>query len=223
MSKARLRMSKLGTAKYISHLDFMRTMRRAFTRAEIPLRYSEGFNPHPLMSFALPLSVGQESVCELLDFETSGETPPDALRRLNRTLPEGISATELYDGGKKPGLLRWVEVRGLMYYDAPIGKSAVEALTAVFAAERIIARVRTKRGEEETDIAPRIRGASFGLADKEENGSGGVISVLAVISAQNPTLNPTALTSAAEISGFPPRFAEWRRMEVYDEDMRAFR
>ncbi|MDR2420780.1 MAG: TIGR03936 family radical SAM-associated protein [Oscillospiraceae bacterium] len=217
MGKSRLLMSKLGAAKYISHLDFMRTARRAFARAEIPLRCSEGFNPHPLMSFALPLSVGQESVCELLDFETAGEMPPDALRRLNAALPEGISAGELYEAGRKPGLLRWLEVEGRLYYDGGIPDGASEALGVFFASGSLVIRLKTKRGEQETDIAPRIRGAAF------TDAGGGVIAARAVISAQNPTLNPDAIAAAAGAAGFAPDFAEWRRAEIYDEDMRVFR
>ena len=67
MSKIRLLYSKTGKAKYISHLDLMATMRRALLRAGIELKYSEGFNPHPYMSVALPLPVGCSSICELID------------------------------------------------------------------------------------------------------------------------------------------------------------
>lgn len=217
MSKARLLMSKLGAAKYISHLDFMRTARRAFIRAEIPLRYSEGFNPHPLMSFALPLSVGHESVCELLDVETTSALPPDAIKRLNAALPEGIFVSEIYDGGQKSGLLRWLELEGRLHYDGGIPDGAVEALGELFAAETLVIPLRTKRGEQETDIAPRLRGAAF------TDAGGGVIAVRAVVSAQNPTLNPNAIATAARIIGLEPSFAEWRRVEIYDADLRVFR
>jgi len=67
MSKIRVRYSKTGTARYISHLDLMTTMQRAFIRAGVRLKYSEGFNPHPYISVALPLPVGCGSLCELMD------------------------------------------------------------------------------------------------------------------------------------------------------------
>lgn len=69
MDKYRMLFSKTGRAVYISHLDLMRTVTRAFMRAECKLKYSEGFNPHPNISIALPLSVGCESVCEIMDFK----------------------------------------------------------------------------------------------------------------------------------------------------------
>ena len=70
MSKVRLCFAKEGVASYISHLDLLRTFQRVFIRAGMVIRHSAGFHPHPMMSFVLPLSVGQTSVCELLDFET---------------------------------------------------------------------------------------------------------------------------------------------------------
>ena len=68
MNKLRMRFSKTGRAIYISHLDLMATMQRAFSRAGSRLQYSEGFNPRPQISIALPLSVGTASLCELMDF-----------------------------------------------------------------------------------------------------------------------------------------------------------
>ena len=67
MREVRLRFSKTGRLKYISHLDINRAMSRALKRAGIPLWYTEGFNPHPYMSFSLPLSLGVESLCESVD------------------------------------------------------------------------------------------------------------------------------------------------------------
>ena len=59
----RLLFSKAGTARYISHLDLMRTFQRAFARAGISIKHTEGFHPHPFVSIPLPLSVGFSSQC----------------------------------------------------------------------------------------------------------------------------------------------------------------
>ena len=89
--KLRLRFEKTGRAIYISHLDLMRTMQRVFLRADCPLKYSEGFNPHALISILLPLSVGVGSVCELMDFQLREEVDLAALpERLTAIMPEGI-------------------------------------------------------------------------------------------------------------------------------------
>jgi radical SAM-linked protein len=87
----RLLFTKTGMAKYISHLDLMRTMQRALLRAGLEIKHTQGFNPHPHMVFALPLPVGCESLCELMDFELVKDVPADEIvPGLNRTLPEGI-------------------------------------------------------------------------------------------------------------------------------------
>ena len=69
----RVLFEKTGNAVWISHLDLMRLFQRAFKRAGLPLTHTKGFNPRPSVSIALPLSVGVESACELLDFELDGE------------------------------------------------------------------------------------------------------------------------------------------------------
>ena len=61
--EVRIRFSKTGQAKYISHLDINRVFARTFARAGVKIWFTEGFNPHPYMSFSLPLSLGVESYC----------------------------------------------------------------------------------------------------------------------------------------------------------------
>ena len=93
MAKLRLIFAKEGRAVYISHLDLLRTFQRVFIRQGLVLRHSEGFHPHPLLSFALPLSVGQSSECEVLDFEVTERVDCAALpETLNAFMPEGIRA-----------------------------------------------------------------------------------------------------------------------------------
>ena len=74
---------KTDAAKYISHLDFVRVMGRMMRRASVPVAFSEGFNPHPLLVFALPLSVGYTSGCELMEFRLAEYMPPDEVESLS--------------------------------------------------------------------------------------------------------------------------------------------
>ena len=91
MREVRLRFSKTDRCKYISHLDINRCMARALSRAKIPLWYTEGFNPHPYMSFSLPLSLGVESFCESVDLRIVGDITNQEIKdNLNEMLPEGI-------------------------------------------------------------------------------------------------------------------------------------
>ena len=86
-----LKFSKSGYARYTSHLDMLRFFKRAFRKSGIALRYSQGFNPHPRMGFAQPLSLGYAGMNELLEFETASEHEAEQiLRALDGEMPEGI-------------------------------------------------------------------------------------------------------------------------------------
>jgi radical SAM-linked protein len=86
-----LEFSKLGRARFLSHLDTMRVFQRALTRADIPMMYSQGFNPHMKISIAFPLPLGAESVCEMIDLKL--EYPVSGIAdKLNAALPEGFQA-----------------------------------------------------------------------------------------------------------------------------------
>ena len=91
MRCVRIDFTKLGESKYISHLDLMRCMSRAVRRARLPMWYTEGFNPHPYMSFALPLSLGMESECESMDIRIEGDmTNEQVFSALKAVMPAGI-------------------------------------------------------------------------------------------------------------------------------------
>ncbi|HBF38214.1 MAG TPA: hypothetical protein DDW50_12940 [Firmicutes bacterium] len=93
MYEYRLRFSKEKSLKFLSHLELIRTMERAFRRAQLPLAYSEGFHPHPKLSFGPALAVGICSNDEYLDFQLLKDIEPEEIKMdLNRSLPEGIQA-----------------------------------------------------------------------------------------------------------------------------------
>ena len=92
MRCVRIWFDKLGEVRYISHLDLMRCFTRAIRRAKIPLWFTEGFNPRPYMQFALPLSLGMQSVCESVDIGIEGEITNDEIEnKLREVMPEGIN------------------------------------------------------------------------------------------------------------------------------------
>ena len=87
----RVRFEKTGKLQYISHLDLLRTMQSALRRAKVDMVYSEGFNPHMKINFALPLSIGIESVCEFMDIKTEGRAAcADVKDALAGNLPEDM-------------------------------------------------------------------------------------------------------------------------------------
>ena len=219
MDRIRLLFEKKGRAVYISHLDLMRTLQRAFARADLPLLYSEGFNPHPQISILLPLSVGAASGCEILEFRLKNYVNLDEIPgRLNLVLPEGIVAISAYEGTQKVKFLKYLRIEGRLKYDDAVLSEKVTQLSEFFAQKEIVIVKKTKKGEGESDIAPAIREISFEIFENYVN-------LKAVISAQEPTLNPENLINALrQISPeLSPNFAQFTRIEVYHENMEIFR
>ena len=219
MDKLRLRFEKTGRAVYISHLDLMHTMQRAFSRAGYALKYSEGFNPHPQISIALPLSVGTGSLCEIMDFKLNGDADLASLpAKLTAVMPEGIRVTECYEVQQKAAALKYLEIEGRFEYDARPLDAMKKALREFFAQGSIVITKKTKRGMGESDIRPAIRDISF--AEEED-----CVKLHAVISAQEPTLNPALLPDALRqlAPELEPDFASFTRLEVFLENMEVFR
>lgn len=157
MDRLRLRFTKTGPAVYISHLDLMRTMQRAFLRGDIPLKYSEGFNPHAIISIALPLSVGAASDCELMDFKLREfMSLQEITYRLNRALPEGIEALECYEWERKCKEIRWLDIAGEWEYDKGNAAELLPDVADFFAQDSIVIEKKTKSGMGQTDIVPAI-------------------------------------------------------------------
>lgn len=219
MDKLRLRFTKTGRAVYISHLDLMHTMQRAFSRAGYELKYSEGFNPHPQISIALPLSVGAASLCEIMDFKLNGEADLTELpERLSAVMPEGIRVIEAYEPQRKPAEIKWLEIEGLFEYDErDAGQTAAE-LERFFAQNEIVIAKKTKRGMGEMDIRPAIDCIGFAPCE-------GGVKVSARISAQEPTLNPELLADALRQNepALAPDFARFTRLETLDKNGESFR
>ena len=219
MDKLRLRFEKTGRAVWISHLDLMHTMQRAFSRAGYELKYSEGFNPHPQISIALPLSVGMASKCEIMDFRLKNEADLKALpARLTAVMPEGIRVTDCYEQVNKPALLKYLEIEGCFEYDTRDPAEMAKALADFYAQESIVITKKTKRGMGESDIRSAIREISFTEGERE-------VRLHAVISAQEPTLNPTLLADALRQlkPELAPDFESFLRIENYLENMTVFR
>ena len=218
----RLLFTKTGRARYISHLDLMRTFQRAFARAGIPIKHTEGFNPHPFVSIALPLSVGFSSQCEILEFGlldgTGREEVPD---RLTAAMPEGVIVHRCYPAERKLNELRYVNY--IMTFEYPEGcpQEAESALAALLSRESLVVRKKSnkaKAGFTEVDIIPNI--SSWSIKCQR----GAMVADL-VTSAQNPGLNPELIRTAfcAEHPEYTPDLVTFHRREVLDGEGRPFR
>ena len=89
--KIRIKFQKQGTVRFIGHLDVMHYFQKVMRQAEVDIRYSEGFSPHQIMSFASPLSVGLISHAEYVDIDVnSSGNSTGMVRRLNEVSAEGL-------------------------------------------------------------------------------------------------------------------------------------
>ena len=216
----RLLFTKTGDAIWISHLDLMRLFQRAFKRAGLALTHTHGYNPRPSVSIALPLSVGVESVCELLDFDLEGEQVPceEITRRLNQVLVPGVTVLQTYETGSKLKELAFLRCALTMEYDAGVPQNALEEMTELFRRENLLVEKKGKNGIVLQDIIPMIRHIS--LQQTDENS----VVLDAVICCQNPTLNPNQIVAAIsnEIPQYAPDFVRCRRLEILDTQEKQF-
>lgn len=218
---ARLLFEKTGNAVWMSHLDLMRVFQRAFKRAGLPLTHTQGFNPRPSVSIAMPLSVGVESVCELLDFDLDGETVPseEICTRLNDALVEGVRVLQVYENGKKIKELAFLHCAVTLEYDSGIPMDAENSIKDLFSKDSLIVPKKGKKGVLDQDIIPMIQSLHVDRAGEQE------LVLECVVCCQNPTLNPMQLVLAINMNlpGCKPDFAKCKRLEVFDKDMSIFR
>ena len=217
----RILFEKTGNGIYISHLDLMRLFQRAFKRAGLNLKHTQGFSPRAMVSIALPLSVGVESRCEILDYELVGQELSDSevMERLNRALPAGVRVLDAYDSPRKPKELTHLDVAIRLEYDNGVPEGAVDAIRELFARESIIVTKRGKNGPVDQDIIPMISGlAIHAISDQE-------LELTARVCAQNPSLNPQQMVTAIEanLPGHKPDFTRIFRREVLDSQGNIFR
>lgn len=218
---ARLLFEKTGRAIWISHLDLMRLFQRAFKRAGLPLKHTQGFNPRPSVSIALPLSVGVESRCELLDFDLEGCEVPcgEIVAGLNASLVEGVVVRDAYTAGKKLRELAFLSCTVNLIYEEGIPPGCLEAIRSVFCKESLPVNKKSKNGPVEQDIIPLILELSISTNREKE------IVIHATIPCQNPSMNPMQLAQAVEIYApeFKPDRVSCSRNEIYDTNKMVFR
>ena len=160
MRLVRIWFEKKGMIRYISHLDLMRTVTRAIRRSEIPLWYTEGFNPHPYMTFSLPLSLGMESECESMDIKIEGDiTDGEILEKLKAAMPDGIHVTAVTQPFSDPKEIAYGEFT--LDFDGDFDREqAKEAINGILSRDEIIIQKSGKRGHKkvmkEIDLKPLI-------------------------------------------------------------------
>lgn len=218
----RILFEKTGDAVFISHLDLMRLFQRSFKRGGLNLKHTQGFSPRAMVSIALPLSVGVESCCEILDFELVGQEElsfAEIRDRLNATMPAGIRVLDAYDSPRKPKDLTHLDIAIRLEYDNGIPEGCVDAIRALFARDSLVVTKKGKNGPVDQDLIPMISNLTAAQISQQE------LELTARICAQNPSLNPQQLVAAIEgnLPEQKPDFARIFRREAIASDGTIFR
>lgn len=190
--RIRLKFSKMGPVKYVGHLDTMRLFQRAVKVAGIPVAYSQGFSPHSLVYFALPLAVGVQSTGEYMEIVTATDVDPVAIKdNLNAVLVEGVHIEDAFRiGDKSDSLMSLVQAAD---YDILIKKQegiTTELIERKLAQDELVIMKKGKAGIRPVDLKPMLLDYNM-----EETDLGILITVHACAgSSQN--LNPDLFVKA---------------------------
>lgn len=221
MREVRLRFSKTGRLKYISHLDINRAMSRALKRAQIPLWYTEGFNPHPYMSFSLPLSLGVESLCESVDLRIIGDITNDEIKnRLNNVLPQDIKIVDVYDDFRDNSEIVYSDY--VYKFEFKDNEAALEKIKNLLSSDEIIALKKGKQGRKrvmkETNIKSFIDKYSISIRNDV------IVLNIRLLAGPEKNLNPSLLFDT--IIRLIDMDFEWKsiaRISLLDKDYKEFR
>lgn len=221
MREVRLLFSKTDRCKYISHLDINRCMSRALTIAKIPLWYTEGFNPHPYMSFSLPLPLGVESMCESLEIRIIGEITNEEIKnRLNAVLPDGIRILDVYEDFRDCSQIAFSDY--VFKYEFQNNEEAVKKINTVLQRDSITALKRGKQGHKkvlkEVNIKPLID--QYGISERGEN----VVLNARLAAGQKQNLSPELFSQTIlNLAGLEFEWKNIARLSLLDANYNNFR
>ena len=160
----RVKFQKIGDLQYISHLDLQRTLHRILVRAGIPMWYTKGFNPHAKIVFSTPLSVGAQSICEMVDIRIDRDMPCETIKELlNHEVTDELRILDVYIAETKFADIAWATYEIELHEDG-IAKKAAEIL-AIAKENQLLTTKKTKSGEKEIDILPLIRELSVATGE----------------------------------------------------------
>lgn len=222
--RLRFRFRKVGRLRYVSHLELVRTVSKAATRAGIPCWFTQGFNPVPKIVFGTPMSVGMESECEFVELRlTERVEPADALERLNAATPAELTFLEAYYPDNKLTDQCFAQYEVLVRTD----KNA-ENLAAAF--RRLLSDPNlTCRNLTHGKASERVVGRQTGDATVEVTGKNALRLTMTLGTSQGEFLNPDYVMIALDqatgfLEGSPIENAYLiRRLAALDKDKKPFR
>ncbi len=157
MQKVQITFMKEGICAYISHLDMIRVFARAMARSNLPVKYTQGFNPIAYLVFSQPLSLGYESKCDVCEFTLEEFLPyEEIVSRLNDTLPDGISVIRAVEPVNQIGKIAFSEYTIYMTMSQECDEGMVKAIEDVFKRDEITLLKKSKKALKEVNILPLI-------------------------------------------------------------------
>ena len=195
MRCVRVWFKKMGMSRYVSHLDLMRAMTRAVRRADIPLWYTEGFNPHPYLTFALPLSLGMESLYESMDIRIEGDsTNAEIFELLKGSMPPGIEIISVDDPVDDPKTIAFGEFDLLFDCENPV--KLISHIEAMLSGSELIVQKMGKQGRRK--VLKDINLLEF-LKSYDLSSASNRVKLTVVFPAGSTTnINPTLLSDEIE-------------------------
>ncbi len=216
----RMSFQKTGMAKFISHLDTVRCITRAMKRACVPIWFTEGFNPHAFLTFAMPLSLGFESLCETVDFRLMEEVDlVELAERLNNALPVDITVKEIYVYETSPNDIRWAEYK--IIFNNP-DNMLLERAESKLSSNEIMVLKKAKQGRKKVDKEVNIKEhiKSFEL----ENKNGKLVLKTILSSGTSTNINPMLLVGAlVKDTQTDEQDVDVIKVQSYTENMEIFR
>ena len=193
--RVRLKFSKMGRVKYVGHLDTMRLFQRAIKVAQLPVSYSQGFSPHSLVYFALPLAVGMSSEGEYMEIVMDEVVPPSEVKEcLQKVMVEGITLVDAYEVEEKSAslmsLVQGADYEMLLKCPENSEITAESLNTKVRESSELVVMKKGKKGIVPVDIEPLILKAEF--KEQEE----GIQINLQVYAGSSKNLNPDLFIKA---------------------------
>ena len=212
LKNVRVFYKKKSRVKFVSHLDMNRFMIRAIRRTKIPVWYTEGYNCHAYVTFALPLSLGFQSEYEIMDFKITDDnySLESVKSELISAMPEYIEIFAVDEPRLKAGKIAFAEFN--VTFDN-LTDDVQKDITAYLSADQIITTKKTKKGAEKVvDLKPQIKAY-------ELKGD----TLILTLSAGNDNLNPTLLLSAFEANYYKLPDYTITRTKILDEQLNIFK
>lgn len=218
MKSVRVWFTKDNQARYISHLDLNRVMMRAISRSKIAVWHTEGFNPHPFITFALPLSLGFRGLKETMDMKLLDENynKEEIIGALNDSLPSSIRVYDITETQMKPAKISYALFELKLTSNGADVNTLYTYTQALFAMDEIMVEKKSKKGIKEVDLKEHF--CKFTIIN---NGEGVLIDII-LPAGSTTNVNPNLIVKALEKLNEIEVYADITRKDIYNNQVEPF-